>query len=95
VTTGQSLRKTIEEHKQNPSIHYDYPTPNVLRTIYLPNDQSSAMRSEVEQLHREILEQRAHYERVLNTMRDERSGFEEKQRERYLTATEDIERVMT
>jgi len=95
MTTGSTLRKTIEEHKQNPSIHYDYPTPNVLRTIYLPNDQSTQMRSEVEQLHKEIQDQRAHYERVLNSLRDERSAYEEKQRERYLLAIEDIDKMTT
>lgn len=78
VAGGASLRKTIEEHKANPAIHYDYATPNILRTIYLPNDQSAQMRSEVESLHQQIQEQRVHYEGVLNRLRDERSDYEEK-----------------
>jgi hypothetical protein len=38
TAAGLSLRRSIEEHKQNPSINYDMHTPNILRTIYLPND---------------------------------------------------------
>jgi len=51
IGAGSTLRKTIEEHKQNPSINYDMQTPNILRTIYLPNDQSTQMRQEVDALH--------------------------------------------
>ena len=49
-----TLRQTIESHKQNPSIHYDYKSPNILRTIYLPNDQATQIRNEVEMLHHQI-----------------------------------------
>ena len=62
---GLSLRQSIEEHKERPAISYDYQAPNVLRTIYLPNDQSQQMRTEVGQLHEQIQEQRLHFERVL------------------------------
>jgi hypothetical protein len=44
VGAGSTIRKTIEDHKQNPSINYDMQTPNILRTIYLPNDQSQQLR---------------------------------------------------
>jgi hypothetical protein len=54
VGAGSTLRKTIEEHKQNPSINYDMHTANILRTIYLPNDQSQQLRSEVDTLHAQI-----------------------------------------
>ena len=73
---GASLRKTQDDHRANPSIHYDYNTPNVLRTIYLPNDQSTHLRNEVEQLHSSIQEQRVHFERILLGLRDERSELE-------------------
>lgn len=36
--TSLNLRQTIEEHKKNPTINYDFKSPNILRTIYLPND---------------------------------------------------------
>jgi hypothetical protein len=91
---GGSLRKTIEEHKSNPAIHYDYHTPNVLRTIYLPNDQSSHMRNEVETLHEQIQQQRVHYERILNKLRDERSETEEQQRQHYVQVSEEIEKTL-
>ncbi|TNV79569.1 hypothetical protein FGO68_gene13151 [Halteria grandinella] len=91
---GGSLRKTIEEHKANPAIHYDYHTPNVLRTIYLPNDQSTHMRSEVESLHLQIQQQRAHYESILNKLRDARSETEESQRQRYVQVADEIERTL-
>lgn len=54
MNAGSTLRKNIDEHKQNPSINYDMQTPNILRTIYLPNDQSSQIRSEVDGLHAQI-----------------------------------------
>lgn len=54
VGVGSTLRETIEEHKQKPSINYDMHTPNILRTIYLPNDQSQQLRSEVDTLHTQI-----------------------------------------
>jgi hypothetical protein len=44
IGAGSTIRKTIEDHKQNPSINYDMQTPNILRTIYLPNDQSQQLR---------------------------------------------------
>lgn len=67
----------------------------MLRTIYLPNDQSQLLRGEVEQLHQQVQEQRVYYERLLNTLRDERSAYEEGQRTRYLQAAEDIERALS
>ena len=94
ATIGGTLRKTIEEHKANPAIHYDYNTPNVLRTIYLPNDQSSQMRTEVESLHEQIQQQRVHYERILNKLRDDRSEVEESQRQRYVQVSEEIEKTL-
>lgn len=94
VGAGSTLRKTIEDHKQNPSINYDMQTPNILRTIYLPNDQSQQLRSEVDTLHAQIQEQRVHYERILLKMRDDRSNYEEQQRVRYLQVTEEIEHVL-
>lgn len=50
-TANLNLRKTIEDHKKNPTISYDYKSPNILRTIYLPNDQAIQIRNEVESLH--------------------------------------------
>ena len=52
-------------------------TPNILRTIYLPNDQSSQMRQEVDALHQQIQEQRVHYESILLKLRDDKSNYEE------------------
>lgn len=55
-TTGgySTIQKSIEDHKKNPAIHYDYKQPNVLRTVYLPNDQLGKIKQEVEQLHFQI-----------------------------------------
>lgn len=35
---SKTIKDQIESHKKNPAIHYDYKQPNVLKTIYLPND---------------------------------------------------------
>ena len=75
--SGGSLKKSIEDHKQAPSINYDMHTPNILRTIYLPNDQSTQMRQEVDALHQKIQDQRIHYESILMNLRDNKSAYEE------------------
>lgn len=89
-----NLRQTIEEHKKNPTINYDYKSPNILRTIYLPNDQAVEIRNEVERLHQQIQEQRVNYERVLQQLRDEKSAYEEQQRVRYIDSVEAIDKLM-
>ncbi|CDW87267.1 UNKNOWN [Stylonychia lemnae] len=92
---NQNLRQTIEEHKKNPTISYDYKSPNILRTIYLPNDQAIQIRNEVEVLHQQIQEQRVHYEKVLQTLRDEKSKYEEDQRMKYIDYVEEVEKLMS
>jgi hypothetical protein len=52
-------------------------TPNILRTIYLPNDQSTQMRQEVDTLHQKIQDQRIHYESILMNVRDNKLAYEE------------------
>jgi coiled-coil domain-containing protein 77 len=49
----------------------------------------------VDTLHQEIQDQRHHYESILLNLRDSKSSYEEQQRLRFLSLTDDIERVMS
>ena len=51
--------------------------PNILRTVYLPNDKVGQLRSENDKLEATIQEQRAQFERVVLQLRDEKAAFEE------------------
>ena len=68
--------------------------PNILRTVYLPNEQVGNLKTSNEQLNREIQAQRADHERVLMQLRDQKAQFEEQQRERYLHYTGRVEQLM-
>ena len=46
-------------------------------------------------LHQQIQDQRHHYESILLNLRDSKSSYEEQQRLRFLSLTDDIERVMS
>jgi len=52
------------------------------------------MRNEVESLHEQIQQQRVHYERILNKLRDDRSETEEHQRQHYVQASDEIEKTL-
>lgn len=69
-------------------------SPNILRTVYLPNDQAIQIRTEVEQLHQSIQEQRVYYERIIQSLRDEKSKYEEEQRVKYIEFVEELETIM-
>lgn len=49
----------------------------------------------MESLHQQIQDQRVHYERVLQQMRDDKSQYEEEQRIKYLDFVEEIEKLMS
>jgi hypothetical protein len=52
------------------------------------------MRQEVDTLHQQIQDQRLHYEGILMNLRDNKSAYEEHQRQRFIQVTEEIERLM-
>lgn len=51
--------------------------PNVLRTVYLPNEQVGQIQSENNLLNSQIQAQRAEHERILMQLRDQKAQFEE------------------
>lgn len=48
--------------RENPGIDYSVKTPNILRTIYMENDDISNLRGEIEKVLFEIENERAAYE---------------------------------
>lgn len=68
--------------------------PNILRTVYLPNEQVGQLKTSNEHLDRQIQAQRADHERVLMQLRDQKAQFEEQQRERYLHYKTRVEELM-
>ena len=51
--------------------------PNVLRTIYMPNFEVDGARDQIEELRKEITEERVFYENVMKNMQDDKATFEE------------------
>jgi hypothetical protein len=51
--------------------------PNILRTIYMPNYEVDEAKKQIEELRREIEEERAYYTDVVKGLHDEKSVFEE------------------
>ena len=68
--------------------------PNVLRTVYLPNEQVGHLKSENDTLNRQIQQQRAEHERVLMQLRDQKAQFEETQRDKYLGYKQRVENLL-
>lgn len=67
--------------------------PNVLRTVYLPNEQSGSIRTEVEHLSKEIQEQKVEYEKILFDLKTQKADFEEKMRVQYLDQSEEVSKL--
>ena len=68
--------------------------PNVLRTVYLPNEKVGQMKSGNDHLNKQIQAERADHERVQMQLRDQKAQFEEQQRERYLHYKTKVEDLM-
>lgn len=51
--------------------------PNILRTVYLPNEKVGQIQSHNDRLNGEIQQERAEHERVLMQLRDQKALFEE------------------
>jgi len=62
--------------------------PNVLRTIYLPNNDASGMAEEVNNLHRKIAENRVTFEHILMELRAKKSAKEEDARGVFIKQVE-------
>lgn len=58
--------------------------PNILRTVYLPNEKVGQLRTENDKLEGAIQEQRAQFEKVVMQLRNEKGAFEETKRDTYL-----------
>ena len=65
--------------------------PNILRTVYLPNEKVGQIRSESDRLESTIQSQRAEFERVIMHLRDEKAAFEEDKRTQYLMNKREID----
>ena len=58
--------------------------PNILRTVYMPNEQATSAQKEANKLNQQIDEQRMQFEGVISSLRDQKIAFEEQNREKYL-----------
>ena len=65
--------------------------PNILRTVYMPNDKIGQIKSETDKLNAQIQEDRAKFEKVILQLRHDKGSFEEMQREKYLKNRQELE----
>ena len=67
--------------------------PNILRTVYMPNDKIGQIKSETDKLNAQIQEDRAKFEKVILQLRHDKGSFEEMQREKYLKNRQELEQI--
>lgn len=65
--------------------------PNILRTVYLPNEQVGQIKTDNDKLNSQIAQERVEHERVLMQLRDQKGQFEEDQRVQYLVKKQRVE----
>lgn len=68
--------------------------PNILRTVYLPNEKVGQLRTENDKLEAAIQEQRAQFERVVMQLRNEKAAFEETKRDTYLKNKQEADAML-
>lgn len=62
--------------KVNTGIDYSVKTPNILRTIYLENDDISNLKQEIEFILEKTADERAAYEAEIQLLSDEKSRLD-------------------
>ena len=78
------MTKTLLSGNKNIGTDTPQVPHNILRTVILPNENVDRLKDEIDVLNREIASERAHYERLIESKRQEKSEFEEGLRQRYL-----------
>ena len=68
--------------------------PNVLRTVYMPNEKVGQIQTENDRLNGQIQAQRADHERILMQLRDQKALFEENRRGQYMHYKERVEELL-
>lgn len=71
--------------RENPGIDYSVKTPNILRTIYMENDDISNLRGDIEKILFEIENERAAYEAEIALYQQDRSKLDEFARQDFLS----------
>lgn len=89
-----SFKSKAEYKAVNPGIDYTVKTPNILRTIYMENDDISNLRREIEQILQETEDEKAAYEAEIEQYQQERSKLDEYARQDFLSDQEKIDQVM-
>jgi len=74
--TQSIVKKSLEPACQKPK--------NVLRTIFLPSEQTNCLKSEVDEIKSKIISISIENDKILQTLKDERSMREEELRNKYI-----------
>lgn len=69
-------------------------TPNILRTIYMPNYEVDGAKEQIEAIRKEIAEEKQYYLDVMKSLQDEKIQYEDEQRAHYLVLKEKYDEVL-
>jgi len=70
--------------KENPGIDYSVKPPNILRTVYMENNDIKGLKAELETELMEIGQDKATFENEIHSLRMERSKIDGYAREEFL-----------